>query len=149
MNNSPNAARHYFEKQILNSTPAERVVLLYDGAIRALNEAKKAIADKRVQDRCNANQKAKEIIGHLADTLDMAQGGEIARNLDRLYKHMLVRLLDVDFKNDASALDEVINNLRPLRESWAKLAQGQKQEATGQTSATAAQPPQQPTDAVV
>jgi flagellar protein FliS len=79
----------------------------------------------------------------------MAKGGEIARNLDRLYKHMLVRLLDVDFKNDASAVDEVIKNLRPLRESWAKLAQGQKQEAAGQSSTAAAQPPQQPTDAVV
>lgn len=149
MNNTPNPARHYFEKQILNSTPAERVVLLYDGAIRALNDAKKAIADKRIQDRCNANQKAKEIIGHLADTLDMAKGGEIARNLDRLYQHMLIRLLDVDFKNDTTAIDEVIKNLRPLRESWAKLAQGQKQEAAGQSSTAAAQPPQQPTDAVV
>ena len=146
--NNPNAARHYFEKQILNSTPAERVVLLYDGAIRALNDAKKAIGDKRIQDRCNAVLKAKEIIAHLADTLDMAKGGDIAKNLDRLYKHMLVRLLDVDFKNDASAADEVINNLRPLRESWAKLALGQKQETTGQAAKTAPAT-HQPTDAVV
>lgn len=147
--NTPNAARHYFEKQILNSTPAERVVLLYDGAIRALNDAKKAITEKRIQDRCNANQKAKEIIGHLADTLDMAKGGDIARSLDRLYKHMLVRLMDVDFKNDVTAADEVISHLRPLRESWAKLAQGQKQEGAQATSGTADPKPHQPTDAVV
>ena len=146
--NSPNAARHYFEKQILNSTPAERIVLLYDGAIRALNEATRAIADKRIQDRCNAVLKAKEIIAHLADTLDMVKGGDIAKNLDRLYKHMLVRLLDVDFKNDAGAAEEVINNLRPLRESWAKLALGQKQAGPGQ--ATKPSPDNhQPTDAVV
>lgn len=147
MNTSPNAARHYFEKQILNSTPAERIVLLYDGAIRALNDAKKAITDKRIQDRCNAAQKAKEIIAHLADTLDMNKGGDIARNLDRLYKHMLVRLLDIDFKNDIAAADEVINNLRPLRESWAKLALGQKQDAAQPTQGST--PPHQPTDAVV
>lgn len=147
--NTPNAARHYFEKQILNSTPAERVVLLYDGAIRALNDAKKAITEKRIQDRCNANQKAKEIIGHLADTLDMIKGGDIARSLDRLYKHMLVRLMDVDFKNDAAAAEEVINHLRPLRESWAKLAQGQKQEGAQAATGTADTTPHQPTDAVV
>lgn len=146
--NSPNAARHYFEKQILNSTPAERIVLLYDGAIRALNDAKKAIAEKRIQDRCNAAQKAKEIIGHLADTLDMVKGGEIAKNLDRLYKHMLIRLLDVDFKNDTAAAEEVINNLRPLRESWAKLALGQKQGAADQAKKPSPAD-HHPTDAVV
>lgn len=149
MNNTLNAAHHYFEKQILNSTPAERVVLLYDGAIRALNEAKKAATEKRIQDRCNATQKAKEIIAHLADTLDMVKGGDIAHNLDRLYKHMLVRLLDVDFKNDVKAADDVINNLRPLRESWAKLAQGQKNDAGNKTSAQPATMALQPTDAVV
>ena len=57
-----NAAQHYREQQILNASPAERVVLLYDGAIRFLLLARKAIEENNVQDRHNNNMRAHNVI---------------------------------------------------------------------------------------
>lgn len=119
-----NAAQHYKEQQILNATPAERIVLLYNGAIKFLLKAKEAIDEQNVQERFNNNKRASDIIFYLQDTLDMEKGGEIATNLHRIYGYMLRRLIDVDMKNDKEAIDDVIEKLRELNASWQKIASG-------------------------
>ncbi len=55
-------------------------------------------------------------------TLDLEKGGEIASNLEALYGYMLLRLPDVDVKNDVRVAEEVIELLEPLRGSWSELA---------------------------
>ncbi len=119
-----NAAKHYWEQQILNASPAERVVLLYDGAIRFLLSAKQAIEAGDIQSRFNNNKRAGDIIMYLFETLDMEKGGEIAGNLSRIYQYMLNRLVQIDLKNDTEVIDEVVGQLRQLRESWVKIANG-------------------------
>ena len=118
------AAQHYWEKQILNASPAERVVLCYDGAIRFLLNARRAIEEGNIKERFANNKKASDIIAYLCDTLDMEQGGEIAQNLRSIYMYMLRRLVDVDLKNSVEAVDDVVAKLRPLRASWEKIAKG-------------------------
>jgi len=103
-----NAAQHYQEQQILNATPAERIVLLYNGAIKFLMQARQAIDENNIQERFNNNKRASDIIFYLQDTVDMEKGGEIAQNLYRIYGYMLRRLIDVDMKNDQEAIDDVI-----------------------------------------
>lgn len=123
-----NAANHYREQQILNASPAERVVLLYDGAIRFMMLTKKAIEEKDIQARYDNSVKARNIIQHLSETLDMEKGGEIASNLNNIYSYILAKFPEID-KNSIEALDEVIKHLKVLRESWAKIAMGEKQDA--------------------
>ncbi len=120
-----NVARQYREKQILNASPAEQIVMLYDGAIRFLRQAQKAIEEGNIQERYNNNKRAGDILAYLLSTLDAEKGGEIAGNLERLYNYMLQRLMMVDMKNDPQAAEEVINRLRELRESWVKIARGE------------------------
>lgn len=125
---STNAADHYRQQQILNASPAERVVLLYDGAIRFMMITRKAIEDKNIQARYDNTLKARNIISHLQDTLDMEKGGEIATNLDNIYTYLLTQFPEID-KNSMEAVDEVLKHLKILRESWAKIAMGEKQGA--------------------
>lgn len=120
-----NAAQHYKEQQILNATPAERIVLLYNGAIKFLLHAKAAIEEGNIQERFNNNKRASDIIFYLQDTLDMEKGGEIAENLFRLYGYMLRRLIEVDMKNNVEAIDDVVGKLRQLNASWQKIASGE------------------------
>ena len=120
MNNQFNS---YLQQQIIAANPAQRVVMLYDAAIRALQNARQAALDQRIQDRFNATQKATDIIAHLMDTLDKDKGGEIAVNLDRLYRHLMLRIVVINVKNDVAAADEVVGHLRQLREAWVTLAQ--------------------------
>lgn len=116
------AAHTYKHQQVNTASPAKMVYMLYEKTLSRLHEAKHAIERKDIQGRCNANCNAQELIAHLSNTLDMNQGGEIATNLERLYTHCLIRLMDVDRHNDPAAADEVIRLLTPLRDSWAELA---------------------------
>lgn len=120
-----NAAKHYQEQQILNATPAERIVLLYNGAIKFLLQAKVAIEEGNIQERFNNNKRACDIIFHLQATLDMEKGGEIAQNLFSLYGYMLRRLVEVDMKNEVEPIDDVVGKLRQLNASWQKIASGE------------------------
>ena len=98
------------------------VAMLYDKAISCLKAAIQALHGKRIEARWNYNRQAQEIINHLFMMLDLDKGGETASNLEALYTYMLLRLPDVDIKNDARVAEEVIELLEPLRTSWKELA---------------------------
>ncbi|MEN2979446.1 flagellar export chaperone FliS [Tistrella bauzanensis] len=119
MNNPYGAsAQTYRIQSVMTASPAQRVAMLYDRAITWLLEAKAAIERGDVRARHTANDRAGEIINHLRATLDMNRGAEIAANLDRLYRFMLTRMIQIDLRNDAKAADDVIGLLRPLAEAW-------------------------------
>ena len=122
-----NASRQYQTQQIMTASPAMLVFMLFDKAISSLNLAIRAIEEDDIEGRWRANNRAMEIISHMQMTLNMELGGEVAENLDRLYGFMLNRLPKVDMKNDPKPAEEVIELLKPLRESWRELAnQGDK-----------------------
>jgi flagellar protein FliS len=116
------ASKHYQTQQIMTASPAMLVFMLIDKAIVCLKEAIRAIEARDIEGRWRANARAMEIVAHLRSTLNREQGGDIARNLDRLYGFMLTLLPKVDFENDAKAAQSVIDLLAPFRASWKELA---------------------------
>lgn len=119
----PNAAsQQYLTQQIMTASPAALTHMLYEKAINSLKEAIKAIEDNQIEARWKANSRVMEIIAHMQGTLDMEKGGDIAKNLDRLFGYILSRLPRIDFKNDAQVAREIIGLLEPLRASWQELA---------------------------
>jgi flagellar protein FliS len=140
----PNAAsQQYLTQQVMTASPATLMQMLYDKAIGSLREAIQAIENNEIEARWKANSRALEIVSHMQGTLDMEKGGEIAKNLDRLFAYILSRLPRIDFKNDVQVAREVIGLLEPLRDSWRELAaQGDKpqREAARIASEFAARP---------
>jgi flagellar protein FliS len=126
MSDTKTLARHYQSQQILNASPAEQVVMLYDGAITHCGRAKEAILAGDIQARHNNNRRVMEIVGYLLDILDTEKGGDVAKRLKAIYSFLLRRLLDVDFRNDPRICDEVMDHLKTLRGSWQKIAQSEK-----------------------
>lgn len=117
-----NATRHYQNQQLLTASPVKLVFMLYDKAIVSLKEAIRAIEAGEIEARWKANTRAIEIVAHLRGTLDHQKGGDISTNLDRLYGFILTLLPKVDFNNDATVAQTVIDLLSPLRDSWRELA---------------------------
>ena len=103
-------------------SPAQIIILLYEGAIRKLIEAKDAIAEKRIEDRFNAVTKAHAIIGGLHSQLDFDAGGEVARTLDTFYTHVSNRMMAINLKNDPAICDELIGQLKQMHASWVQVA---------------------------
>ncbi|MBI2186010.1 MAG: flagellar export chaperone FliS [Acidobacteria bacterium] len=103
-------------------SPVELVVMLYDGALRFVAEARRAVARRDIAARGAAIDRTLAIIAQLQNTLDLECGGPIAQELDRLYAYINSRLLDVTLRQETGALDEVQKVLTTLRDGWAQIA---------------------------
>ena len=102
-------------------SPIELVVMLYDGAIRFVGDARDAAEHNDVVGRTRAVSRALAIVTELQNTLQLEDGGDVAIELDRLYSYMTSRLLDSNVKRDRKALDEVHRLLCTVRDGWAQV----------------------------
>ena len=118
----PRGAEAYRRTEAQSRSPVELVIMLYDGALRFVGEARAAVARNDIRTRGEAVSRALAIVSELQNTLSVDTGGDIARELDRLYTYINYRLLDVSAKRDAAALDEVQKLLLTLREAWSQIA---------------------------
>lgn len=132
MQTATRALNAYKQTDVTSRSPLEIVVLLYDGAIRFLGEARAAADRADRPARTRAVARAQAIIGELQGTLDMERGGQVSLDLDRLYTYMTSRLLDATARKDDSAIDEVKRLLANMREGWAKIASTPQGVAVGQ-----------------
>ena len=104
--------------------PVRQVLMLYDGVMARLHEARRAIEAGRIEERHAAVTKAAAIVDGLHACLDFDRGGAIAPLLDRLYAHVALRLQAINVSNDPRICDEVAGHLGELRAAWAVIAQG-------------------------
>jgi flagellar protein FliS len=119
-----NPLRSYKETQIKTATPGKLILMMYDGAIKNLNQALQDMNNEhlRYDSISNSLIKAQDIIAELMISLDFDRGGEIAKNLFGLYVFMNRRLLDGNIKKDKAPLEEVKTLLMELRGAWAEVA---------------------------
>ena len=116
--------RSYKETQIKTATPGKLILMLYDGAIRHLNQALQDMDEehRRYENISKCLIKAQDIIAELMISLDFERGGEIAKSLFGLYVFMNRRLLDANIKKDRASVEEVKTLLSELRGAWAEVA---------------------------
>ena len=119
---SQNGLNAYRQTQVQSRTPLELVVMLYDGALRFMTDARGAIERRDIPARRVAMTRAMDIITELRSTLDMESGGPIAESLDELYGFANRRLMDAAMKNDAKPINEVRRVFETLRDAWQTIA---------------------------
>jgi len=105
----------------LSATGTRLVVLMYDGAIGALNKALDAIETGDLEGRCKAVNMAMDILTQLCLALDHEQGGQIAGNLSDLYRFMIARLVRTNLLNDPQPTRDVLRLLESLYSAWRTL----------------------------
>jgi flagellar protein FliS len=150
MHANPQAAR-YQEIKVRTATPTELVVMMYDSAIAALEQARQHIRARDIGRRVRCLNKASSILTELQAALNFEAGGEIARSLDRLYAYMRRRLFEANLHQDGAAVEEVVKLLANLRPAWAAVAQAEAARARGdaeRAAATAAPQPAAPAAAL-
>lgn len=111
------------ETGVAAASPHQLIVMLYDGALQAIAQARAHLAAGRVAQKGESLSRAIAIIDEgLRGCLDPS-GGEIAAHLGELYAYMGRRLFAGGARNDPAALDEVAGLLAELRGAWASIAQ--------------------------
>jgi flagellar protein FliS len=120
-----NAYTAYNETKIKTANQGQLIIMLYDGALKRLDEAikymKEAKASKNpalIERYGNACVKAQAIISELSASLDFEQGSEIARSLFSLYNWFSHELLDANIHADSERVQNVRDMLAGLRVTW-------------------------------
>jgi len=108
----------YEETAITTQNKGRLVVMLYDGAIKFLNQAVKAIQAGNLEAKARNIGRARDIIFELNTVLDLDAGGEVAQNLRTLYNFMNSHLNQANISNDAQMIRDVIALLKKLNEGW-------------------------------
>ena len=102
----------------ITADPGRLVVILLNGAVRFLWQARRALDAGDVARFGEAACRAQAIIVELSDVLDRDHGGEVAENLGRLYDFMLRHLTQGVVTRNGRHLDEVLTPLTALREGF-------------------------------
>jgi flagellar protein FliS len=108
----------YLEEKILSADPVELVCMLYQGAIDAVEEARRYLAAGEIAARSRAISKACDIVLELSSALDIQLGGQLSLRLAELYDYLLRRLLEANLKASDGLLAEAQGLLSTLTEGW-------------------------------
>lgn len=109
------------DQETADLTGTRLVILMYDGAIGALNKALAAFEAGDLETRCEAINMVMDILVQLDEALDLEQGGHVAANLDNLYRFMITRLARANLTNKPQPARDVLSLMEPLYDSWRKL----------------------------
>jgi flagellar protein FliS len=111
-------ANQYKQMAVKTANRGQILLMLYEGAIKNVKLASQAIERKDVAAKGLYIGKAHDIINELTATLDFEIGGEIARNLERLYNFMVEQLVKANVENSKEALASCQKVLETLLEGW-------------------------------
>jgi flagellar protein FliS len=116
-----------------------QIVMLYDGAIRNLRQAKDAIEGNRIEERYHLLVKASDIIMGLQSCLDFDNGGEIAQILYDFYSSIDARIISIHRTQSAAMCEALVNELKQMRDAWNAIDQ-QSEQGGASAAAPAAEP---------
>ena len=120
--------KDYQSMQILSAKPEKLILMLYDGAIRFIQQGIKAMKENKIEPAHNNLLRAQNIMVELMASLNFERGGELAVNLFRIYEFMHYTLVQANVKKDAEQLNRICNQLKRLRDSWAQALKKEENE---------------------
>lgn len=107
------------ETGVVAASPHKLIVMLFEGAIAAVNAALVQMQADQFEQKGKSISKAVAIIEDgMRASLDKKAGGEIAANLDALYAYIVQRLLQGNLHNTPAPLEEALLLLSDLKASW-------------------------------
>ena len=118
-----------YKKASVNTLDQNKlIIMLYDGAIKNANFAVQHMESGDIEKVHDSLIKTKNIVTELLATLNMEQGGEIAKNLKSLYSYMFSQLVEANMEKKSEPVLAVIDLLKELRGAWVQIREKKKPE---------------------
>lgn len=114
VNKNPYAA--YANNKVMTASPADLILMLYDGAIKFCNIAMMGIEENNIEKAHNNMIKVENILLEFRGSLDHKY--PIAEDFDRVYQYLIRRLHEANLKKDPEILEEILEHLRTMRDTW-------------------------------
>ncbi|MDQ0205151.1 flagellar export chaperone FliS [Pectinatus haikarae] len=130
MQNAFHTAEAYKRQQIMTASPEMLILMLYNGAVKFINEGIKHIEEKDCIKSNKALIRAQNIMIELMSSLKMEY--DISKQLYPLYNYIYRILIEGNMKNDKEKLEEAKGLILQFRDTWGqamKKAQQEKSDA--------------------
>ena len=114
--------RASIEASVDCADPHRLISLLFESFQQALGAARISMLNKDIPTKVQKVSHALRILEEgLIAPLNLKDGGEVARNLDTLYKYCVRRLVLSNAKNDVQILDEVAGLIAQVASGWKQI----------------------------
>ena len=121
--------RCYRETAVQTIGPEKLIVLLYEGLIRYLTQARAAIVARDMAGKSRSLNSAQAVVLELRNALAYEAGGDLAANLASLYNFVFAENVNALLDNDPRHLDNGLRVLRPLLDAWSQIPPGTAERA--------------------
>lgn len=98
--------------------PHRMVQMLMDGVMERLAKVRGCIERGEVVPRTRMLHSCVVLVTELRGSLNLAEGGELAQNLNSLYDYMIRRLLLANLSGDPAIVAEVTSLMGEIRGAW-------------------------------
>ena len=117
-----NPLYEYKEASVAGEGQLKLIIMLYEGAMKYLNQARENIKRNEIEQAHDNLTKAKRIIMHFLSTTD-PETGELALNLHKLYLFLYEKIAQANMRKSCSDIDDASRILTKLLEGWRELRQ--------------------------
>jgi flagellar secretion chaperone FliS len=111
-------ANQYKQTAVKTAGRGQILLMLYEAAIQNVKKATIALEKKDLQLKGVHIGKVHDILNELTNSLDFNQGGQIARDLERLYTFMTGQLVKANMENSKEHLQTIEKLLETLLGGW-------------------------------
>lgn len=119
----------YKQNSVTTASPGELTLMLYNGCLKFLTRAKKAIEEKNIEEKNTNIQKAQAIISELMSTLNAEL--EVSKQMIPLYDYMNRRLMEANINNDPTIIVEIEGLVTEFRDTWKEVIKITRQQQYG------------------
>lgn len=113
---SINPYQSYQQNSVMTASPQELTLMLYNGCLKFIRLAKKAMVEKKIEEKNTNIIKAQKVVQELQVTLN--PDIEISKSMGQLYEYIYHQLMEANFKNDPNLLEEMEGYLVEFRDTW-------------------------------
>ena len=124
-NQANQAYAEYNRNKVLTASPAELTLLLYEGAIKFCNIAIIGLEQNDMEKVHNNIIKVENIIEEFQATLNHKY--PVSEDFDKIYKYIYNLLVEANIKKDKELLEQALNELRGMRDTWKEVMAKAKQ----------------------
>ena len=116
------ADQKYLETSIATASKEDLIVKIFDILVLAATQALDKLHNQRddIEGIHKALLRAQRALALLMGSLDMEIGGEVARNLFRVYEFWHHELVMANMQKDPVRVERLLPNFKDYREMWAQ-----------------------------
>ncbi|MBM7551427.1 flagellar export chaperone FliS [Thalassobacillus pellis] len=120
----------YQNNSVETASPGELTLMLYNGCLKFIKLAKKAVDNEDFEAKNRNIQKAQNIIRELMITID--PNASVSQEILPIYEFINHRLMDANIYNDARMLGEALELVTEFRDTWKEVLRQTRQLQHGQ-----------------